>query len=226
MRAVFTMILLGLLLTGCAYQETTVKTPAFDQHLERPQQAYTNGSIWQASSAGLADDFKARQRGDTLTIIISETASASKKASTSTERGADVSAGIPNLLGMEAKTLPKLLGNADLSKLLSANTSSKYDGTGSTTRDESLKATITAKVTDVLPNGNLQIEGRRNIKVNEEDQVIILEGTVRPKDISTDNTVNSIFIADARITYTGKGVVSDRQHPGWLMNFLDKVWPF
>ena len=101
-----------------------------------------------------------------------------------------------------------------MSKLLNANTSSKYDGSGSTTRKENLNATITARVVDVLANGNLLIEGRRNVMVNHEDQIIVLEGTVRPKDISADNLVNSAQIADARITYSGKGIVSDRQQSG------------
>ena len=85
---------------------------------------------------------------------------------------------------------------------------------------------MTARVIDVLPNGNMLIEGRRNIKVNNEDQEIILEGTVRPRDIGADNVVNSIYIADARISYSGRGIISDRQSPGWLMNIVDKLWPF
>ena len=79
---------------------------------------------------------------------------------------------------------------------------------------------------EVLPNGNMLIEGRRNIKVNNEDQEIILEGTIRPRDIGADNVINSIFIADARISYAGRGIISDRQSPGWLMNIVDKLWPF
>jgi flagellar L-ring protein precursor FlgH len=114
----------------------------------------------------------------------------------------------------------------DLSNLINANASSKFDGSGSTTRKENLNATISAKVVEILPNGNFQIEGRRNVKVNDEDQVIFVEGTVRPRDINTDNTINSSYIADARITYGGKGIISDRQSPGWLMNIIDKVWPF
>ncbi|HEU0265643.1 MAG TPA: flagellar basal body L-ring protein FlgH, partial [Geobacterales bacterium] len=103
---------------------------------------------------------------------------------------------------------------------------STYDGSGKTTRNENLQASITARIMEVLPNGNLMIEGRRNVKVNNEDQEIVLEGTVRPRDVSANNVVNSIHIADARISYTGKGVVSDRQRPGWLMTLLEKVWPF
>jgi flagellar L-ring protein precursor FlgH len=171
------------------------------------------------------DDFKARTRGDTVTVVIAEQASASKEATTGTSRKTAVSAGIPNLLGLETN-MTGIKNWMDLSNLLNASTNSTYDGSGSTTRKENLSATITARVIDVLPNGNLLIEGRRNVMVNHEDQLIVLDGTVRPRDISPDNTVNSAMIADARITYSGKGIISDRQQPGWLMSIVDKVWPF
>ena len=109
---------------------------------------------------------------------------------------------------------------------MNASVSSKFAGSGSTTRKENLTATITARVIDVLANGNMLIEGRRNVLVNNEDQIIILTGTVRPRDITPDNLVNSTLIADARIAYSGKGIISDRQQPGWLMGIMDKVWPF
>jgi len=77
-----------------------------------------------------------------------------------------------------------------------------------------------------LPNGNLRIEGRRNVKVNNEDQIVMVRGTIRPRDITPENTINSIFVADAQISYSGEGIISDRQKPGWLMNVIDKLWPF
>jgi flagellar L-ring protein precursor FlgH len=210
---------------GCVTQTTEVKTPSFDQQLHRVPADYSNGSIWQAGSSSLTDDFKARRKGDIVTILIVETASASKAAKTDTSRATTVNAGIPNFMGLESAGIFKNnLG--DLSKLINASVDSKYAGAGSTSRQETLNATISAKVVDVLSNGNLMIEGRRNIKVNNEDQIIIVEGTVRPSDIGPDNTVNSSFVADAKIIYTGKGIISDRQSPGWLMNIIDKVWPF
>lgn len=212
-----------MILSACSYQTTEVRTPSFDEQLSPPASSYANGSIWQASSGGFAEDIKARRKGDTLTILITEQASASKEASTGTSRESSVSAGIPNLLGLETTSVKTWM---DLAKILNASASSSFDGTGSTTRKENLNATITAKVVEVLPNGNFQIEGRRNVKVNNEDQIILVEGTVRPRDISADNVINSSYIADARITYGGKGIISDRQSPGWLMNFLDRVWPF
>jgi len=214
---------LPLLLFGCSHQTAEVKTPSFDEQIPAPVPSYSSGSLWQASSTGLAEDMKARRRGDIVTVVISEQASASKKASTGTSRSSSISAGIPKLLGLETTGIRNW---ADLSELLNASFGSKFDGSGSTSRQETLQATISAKVVDVVPNGNLLIEGRRNVKVNNEDQIIVLTGTVRGRDISADNTVNSALIADARIAYSGKGIISDRQKPGWLMNAIDKVWPF
>jgi flagellar L-ring protein precursor FlgH len=219
------LLFAGLILTACSHQTAEIKTPSFDEQLTQPVPNYANGSIWQASSGSFAEDIKARRKGDTLTILITEVASASKEASTGTSRSSSISAGIPNMLGLETN-MTGVRNWVDLANLINANASSKFDGSGSTTRKENLTATITAKVVEVLSNGNFQIEGRRNVKVNNEDQIILVEGTVRPRDISSDNVINSSYIADARITYGGKGIISDRQSPGWLMNIIDKVWPF
>ncbi len=217
--------LVALILGGCAVEKTEIKTISPEEQQVRPVADYSSGSIWQSTSGGMTEDVKARRRGDIITIVISETSSASKQANTGTSRDSSSSAGITNLLGLENKGI--MANNfADLSKILNATSSSAFKGSGSTSRKEDLNATITARVIDVLPNGNLIIEGRRNIKVNEEDQIIVLEGTVRSRDIAQDNTINSIYVADARISYSGRGILSDRQSPGWLMNFFDKIWPF
>lgn len=219
-------ISLLLLQFGCAVEKTTVKTPGIDEQQLKPVADYSSGSIWQASSSGLTEDFKARRRGDIITIVITETSSASKAAKTDTSRSTGMTAGVPKFMGLETSaTLMNLIGGSS-SNLIDASAESKYAGSGSTSRQENLNATITARVIDVFPNGNLQIEGRRNIKVNEEDQEIILEGTVRSRDVGQNNTINSIYIADAKISYSGRGIISDRQSPGWLMNIIDKVWPF
>lgn len=221
----FLVALSALMLSGCVVQQTEVVSPTFDQQLKPPAQNYSNGSIWQASSIALTEDGKARRIGDIVTIIVTETASASKQAATATGRSSQISAGIPNMLGLEESKI--ITSNfADLSKLLNASASSKFDGSGSTSRKETLSATISAKVIDLLPNGNLKIEGRRNVKVNYEDQIVTVKGTIRQRDITAENTINSIYVADAQISYSGEGIISDRQKPGWLMNVLDKLWPF
>lgn len=219
------VLLLALLLAGCAAEKADVKPDGYGDPAPVPAADYSNGSIWQASSVNLTNDLKAHRRGDIITIVISETASASKAANTGTSRESAVAAGIPGLLGVENTGIFKNNFN-DLANIIKANTSSTFKGAGSTSRQENLNATITAKVIDVQSNGNLKIEGRRNIKVNDEDQIIVLEGIVRSRDISPDNTVNSIYVADARISYSGRGIVSDQQHPGWLMNIFNKIWPF
>jgi flagellar L-ring protein precursor FlgH len=227
-QLIFIFMALLFLQVGCAVEKTTVKTPGIDEQQSKPISDYSNGSIWQASSSGITEDFKARRRGDIITIVITETSSASKEAKTDTSRDSSMTAGVPNFMGLEShKRLMDLIGGSgNMSNLIKANAASTYAGAGSTSRQENLNATLTARVIDVLPNGNLRIEGRRNIKVNEEDQEIILEGTVRPRDIAQNNTVNSIYVADAKISYSGRGIISDRQKPGWLMNVIDKVWPF
>lgn len=216
-------------ISGCTVQKTKIASPTFDQQLHRPAPTYSNGSIWQVTSVSLTEDGKARRIGDIVTIVISESASASKQAKTSTGRSSDMSAGIPAFMGLEgAGILLNNLGgqDANLSKLISASNSSKFEGSGSTSRSETLTASISAKVIDLLPNGNLRIEGQRNVKVNNEDQIVTIQGTIRQRDITSENTINSIYVADAQITYGGEGIISERQKPGWLMNVVDAVWPF
>lgn len=225
MKQYLMIVVAALMTAGCVVQQTEVVSPSFDQQLKPAIPSYSNGSIWQTASIPLTEDGKARRLGDIVTIVITENATASKQATTATGRSSEISAGIPNMLGLEgAGILTKNF--ADLSNLINASASSSFDGSGSTTRKESLSATITAKVVDVLPNSNLLIEGRRNVKVNNEDQIVTVKGTIRQRDITAENTINSIYVADAQITYSGEGIISDRQKPGWLMNVIDKLWPF
>ena len=213
-----------LISTGCVYPQVHLpKETSENEYIPPPQISYANGSIWQANSVSPMEDFKARKKGDIVTVVIVEEASASKQATTGTKRASGVSASIPNLMGLETTALKDKL---DLNSLIKADASSDFSGSGTTTRKDALNATISAHVVDILPNGDLRIQGSRSVTVNNEDQIIILRGTVRPKDINQDNMVSSSQIADARITYSGNGVINDRQHPGWLFNFVDKIWPF
>ena len=85
---------------------------------------------------------------------------------------------------------------------------------------------MTARIVDILPNGNLVIQGNREVRVNHENQIITLTGLVRPRDISADNVVLSTYLADARISYSGSGIINERQRPGWLTRVMGKIWPF
>ena len=103
---------------------------------------------------------------------------------------------------------------------------SDFEGDGTTERSGEFKATLTARVTAVLPNGNMRILGTREIKINNETQYIYMSGLVRPEDISSANRVLSTQVADAKLDYSGFGVVDARQRPGWLANALNRIWPF
>jgi len=215
--------LMVLAASGCVYPQAELRQPFAEEKMPDNRPTYANGSIWQEGSISLFDEHKARRLGDVLTVVIEEEASASKQATTGTKKESGYAASIPNFMGIEQTVLAEKL---NLNALIDAKTSSSFDGNGSTTRKDFLNATITARVMSVLPNGDLRIEGRRSVKVNNEEQIIILAGTVRPKDINHENMISSSRIADARITYSGNGIISDRQQPGWLFNFIDKIWPF
>ncbi|MDD5434003.1 MAG: flagellar basal body L-ring protein FlgH, partial [Nitrospira sp.] len=107
-----------------------------------------------------------------------------------------------------------------------AETKEKNDGSGTTSRSSQLTAVMTAKVLDVLPNGNLVIDGKHEVSVNNETQIISISGIIRPEDIGPGNTILSTYIADAKITYSGSGVISDKQRVGWLVRVMDFIWPF
>ena len=232
---IFNVLLFLLFYWGCAgggrqstllsispSQPPLVITPTVS---EKPLAA--DSSLWGESSGGgyLFMDPKARTVGDIVTVNIVEQASASGNASTKTGRKSSLSADMPSFLGVE-KSLTKRNPNLDPASLLSASTDNNFDGSGQISRSGKITATITARVTQVLPNRNLVIRGTRQVTINNEQQLLIIRGIIRPEDISPENIIASTSIADAQIIYTGKGVVSDKQQPGWLARIVDRVWPF
>jgi len=125
-----------------------------------------------------------------------------------------------------AEKNPRLAQNPGQDDLILAKLGMKYDGKGTTDRQGHVKAYVSAMVVKVLPNGNLYINGRREIKVNNETQYITLSGIVRPEDVSSANEVSSTFVAHMKLAFSGIGPVSDKQQPGWLGRIVDYVWPF
>ncbi len=217
-------------------KKMTAKQMMIPQSVPRPS-ADPAGSLWQASSSlnGMFIDTKARNIGDIVTVKIEESAKATNKAKTETERSSNLEAGIEKLFGLEDwwqnDILPNIKG--DWPKIdpfgnpsVKGNLKSEFEGDGETSRSGSLDAFITCRVMEVMPNGNLKIVGTREVMVNYENQMIILSGIIRPRDIAENNVILSTFISDAKIAYSGSGVVNDRQRPGWLANLLNSVWPF
>jgi flagellar L-ring protein precursor FlgH len=155
-----------------------------------------------AAAASLFSDTKARRVGDTLTIVINESASASSQASTKTSKNESLNYG---------PGFGPLLFNI---KNFGVSGGINSTASGSTSRTDSLTASIAVAVVQVLPNGNLVIQGKRRVGMNAETQEITLTGVVRPQDIAYDNTVPSPLVADAQIKYGGRGPVGDKQHDG------------
>jgi flagellar L-ring protein precursor FlgH len=177
------------------------------------------GSLWSAQAPlSLYGDVKAGNVGDVVTINIVESASASKNATTKTSRNSSLEA---TWSGVLQKLAGEWVGNDQKVGLGNA-----FDGQGETTRSSTLNAFITAQVIQVAPNGNLVLQGSRQVRVNNEIQFITIQGMVRPADISSNNVVLSTYLADATIELNGQGVVSDKQRPGWLTRILDWAWPF
>ncbi|HXG19603.1 MAG TPA: flagellar basal body L-ring protein FlgH [Methylomirabilota bacterium] len=180
------------------------------------------GSLWPADDRTFFyGDRKAYRVGDVLTVRVSESAKASNAADTDLSRKTENKAKLTALLGLQGA-----LASSDLTNFLDVTSDSSHKGAGSTTREGKLTASITTVVKQVLPNGNLIIQGTRSVLVNHEEQFMTLTGIVRPEDINRDNTVSSSQIADARIVFGGVGIVDDKQRSGWGTWVFDWLFPF
>ena len=186
--------------------------------------SYNPNSLWRNGSRAFFKDQRAHQIGDLLTVTVNITDQAN--FANETQR---------NLTGAENSEITNFLGAKALSpsaqlflpgSLLTANGSSQYDGKGSIQRQETLQTNIAAVVTQVLPNGNLVVEGKQEIRVNNEMRELIVAGVVRPEDIQSDNTIDSSKIAQARISYGGRGQISDVQQPRYGSQVMDVLLPF
>ena len=218
-----------ILLSGCAGPASRVDLNAVEPVapiITQPAPPQTSGSLWTESRGGMFADMKGRTVGDIVTVVIVENASASKEATTETDRDSSMSAGITNLFGLEKYV--GTIGNDAINNTSLVNAAAKngFKGSGKTERKEKLIATLTTQIVEVLPNGNLRIEGTKTVTVNNEMQIVKLSGIVRPSDVSPRNLVDSKNILNARIAYIGEGVISDKQQQGWLVKALDQVWPF
>jgi len=180
-----------------------------------------NGAIFQASQAqGLFEDYKARRVGDLVTVELVEKTDAKKSSATSTSKdsGLDMSLGDISVAG-------RTLAGTDL-LAASGNGSRTFDGAGDSSQSNSLTGDITVTVAEVLPNGNLVIQGEKWLSINQGSEYVRLRGIIRPVDISTTNTIQSTQIANAEVSYAGTGTLRDSNAPGWLTRFFNSpIWP-
>jgi flagellar L-ring protein precursor FlgH len=186
--------------------------------------SFNANSLWRNGSRSFFKDQRAARIGDILTVTVNITdkaniANETQRSRTNTEdSGVTDFAGSKLLTGSAASVLP--------GRLLTADATSSSDGKGSVQRQEALQTNVAAVVTQVLPNGNLVVEGKQEIRVNMEIRELIVAGIVRPEDIQSDNTIDSSKIAEARIAYGGRGQISDVQQPRYGQQVLDVLLPF
>jgi flagellar L-ring protein precursor FlgH len=185
--------------------------------------SYNPNSLWRNGSRAFFKDQRAHQIGDILTVKINFTDKANIANETMRARTNKEDSGVDNFFGKDK--LP-LLNSAVPTRLFTGDSSSLSDGKGSVQRQEQLATNVAGVVTQVLPNGNLVIEGKQEIRVNFEVRELIVAGVVRPEDIESDNTIDSSKIAQARIAYGGRGQITDMQQPRYGQQMLDVLLPF
>jgi flagellar L-ring protein precursor FlgH len=237
------VVVLGALASGCSSIDrlknigeqpalTSIENPTaqpgykpVQMPMPKPQPAsYSPNSLWRNGSRAFFKDQRAAQVGDILTVTVNITDKAAIANETQRSRENKEDSGITDfagsklLTGNAAKVLP--------GRVLTADSSASSDGKGSVNRQEALQTNVAAVVTQVLPNGNLVVEGKQEIRVNFEIRELIVAGIVRPEDIQSDNTIDSTKIAQARIAYGGRGQITDVQQPRYGQQVLDVLLPF
>lgn len=202
-----------------------------------PPPAENPGSLFsQNQPTFLLDDTRARRVGDILTVNIVDTSKSDLKAETKNDKTASNQLSVANyfggrnvsgnLLGQLGGPSLGMKGKTGTTPLVSNSTTDSFQAKGETKRESAVTASVGCRIVNILPGGVMQIEGARQTKVNNENQIIVVKGLVRPIDVGPNNTVPSTQLADCQIEYYGEGDLADRQRSGWLTRILDNVWPF
>jgi len=182
-------------------------------------------SLWHDdASKSMFSDKRATGIGDIITVIVSETSTASKNNETKTEKNSSLSAAISSFL--YPQSAGGFLSHKGQMPAMAYNSDLKHDGSGAINDSETVVAKIAVRIVDALPNGNFIVEGKRETAFSGEHQTIVLHGVVRSADVASDNTVYSYNVADATIQIIGKGAVTDSQNKGWFTRIWDKLNPF
>lgn len=217
---------------GANRQATPMPPMVAPQAYTEPEEQYENpGSLFsEANSHYIFDDNRARKIGDIVLIKIVETSKSKSKVDTTAERETTSEFSVGAAFG-KSKIGPlgfggPLSGGIGADPVLSTSRVSDHSATGETKRENYVTATMGARIMQVLPNGVMQVQGARAIKVNDETQYMVVTGLIRQRDIDADNSILSTQMADSHIDYYGKGVLADKQKSGWLTRLLDIVWPF
>lgn len=206
-------------LTGGAQQTLPAPEPVVYESA-RPS------SLWRSGSRSFFNDQRASQIGDIITVNIEIDDSAQLSNSSNRSRSASTSAGVSNFFGLE-QAVGQLFNNAfDTENMIGAESESDHTGNGAINRQEKIELTIAAVIVDRLPNGNLVVAGRQEVRINGELRELTVSGIIRPEDVTATNTINHTQIAEARISYGGRGQISAVQRPNWGQRVGDAVTPW
>lgn len=234
--------LAALMLGGCAGlneavappQMTPISNPATiagSQRVSMPLptpnvEAQAPNSLWRAGAKSFFNDQRASKIGDILTVNIEIADSAQLNNTTARSRTGSTETGIQALLGLEGTIQNALPGTPSLDPAVGFNSNSSSNGTGSVNRQEKVNLTVAAVITDRLPNGNLVIGGSQEVRINNELRELLVSGVIRPEDVAADNTIAHTKIAEARISYGGRGDISQVQRDKYGKLIYDQITPF
>lgn len=238
----FGMIGASILCCACARMDQIGKQPAFSSPTETTEHSAMispglpvsvttsrprdEASLWSGTRQSLLGDRRAIQRGDIMTVVIEIDEQAEISNATGRSRSGSETLNVPQLVGLAQRLDAKLPEGSSASELVSINSSSRSSGDGSVKRNEKLTLRVAATIIDVLPNGVLSISGSQELRVNFEMRELLVTGFVRPEDISRQNEITYDKIASARVSYGGRGQISDVQQPRIGQQVLDAILPF
>jgi flagellar L-ring protein precursor FlgH len=193
---------------------------------QSPAGVHMANSLWTPGARSFFHDSRASHVGDILTINIAIADAAKLSDTTSRSRANSDDANLTNFFGLESQLANALPNAADPSSLVKMGSDTSNVGSGSVNRSENVNLTLAGLVTQVLPNGNLVVDGHQQVRVNYELRDLQISGIVRPEDITSDNTVSLSQIAEARVSYGGKGQITDMQQPRYGSQVFDVLMPF
>ena len=202
------------------YQPVSLPMPAPEAPIRQAN------SLWRPGARAFFKDQRAARVGDILSVNIAIADEASLANETARTRANTEKANLSNFLGLEARMTALLPKGFDPTNMVNAGSNTATDGKGTIDRKETINLKVAAIVTQVLPNGNLVIHGRQEVRVNAERRDLEITGVIRPEDIAATNTINHTQIAEARISYGGRGQITDLQQPRYGQQFFDVVFPF
>ena len=191
-----------------------------------PEGPVDDSSLWTSQRSSLLGDHRAQRRGDILTVVVEIDDQAQFQDTTGRSRSGTESMGVPSLFGIPQRLDASLPDGASAASLVSASSSSTFSGNGSVSRNEKVTLRLAVTIVEELPNGVLRIEGQQEVRVNNELRQLLISGYVRPDDISRQNEITYDKIAEAQISYGGRGLLTDAQQPRYGQQIVDQLLPF